>query len=162
MLRGSVAVVLVGAALLAAFVLVEARTPRPLVPFSFFTERARAVANAATVPLSAGLAHLPFCGALLVAIAVVARPIAAFGTTNTALLGLLLTAAGLGRLARLPRPRRPVDGRGARHAGGGHRDGHRPGGAGARGARHGGGRGSERAAAEVAAGNGSTARRRHA
>ncbi|MEV0120523.1 MFS transporter [Streptomyces sp. NPDC050703] len=125
-LRGSVAVVLVGAALLAAFVLVEARTPRPLVPLSFFTHRARAVANAATVPLSAGLsgtfflatlymqdvigltplqaglAYLPFCGALLAAIAVVARLIAALGTTNTALLGLLLTAAGLGWLARLP------------------------------------------------------------
>lgn len=125
-LRGSAAAMLAGVALLAAFILVEARTKSPLVPLSFFAHRARAVANAATVPLSAGLstsfflltlymqdvvglsplqaglAYLPFCAALLAAIVLTPRLIAAIGTNRTALLGLLVTAAGLGWLARLP------------------------------------------------------------
>lgn len=125
-LRGSAAAMLAGVALLAAFILVEARTKSPLVPLSFFAHRARAVANAATVPLSAGLstsfflltlymqdvvglsplqtglAYLPFCAALLAAIVLTPRLIGAIGTNRTALLGLLVTAAGLGWLARLP------------------------------------------------------------
>lgn len=125
-LRGSVAAMLAGAVLLGAFVLVEARTKSPLVPLSFFAHRTRAVANAATVPLSAGLstsfflltlymqdiveltplqaglAYLPFCAALLAAIFLTSRLIGAVGTKYTALLGLILTAAGLGWLARLP------------------------------------------------------------
>lgn len=125
-LRGSAAATLAGVALLAAFILVEARTKSPLVPLSFFAHRARAVANAATVPLSAGLstsfflltlymqdvvelsplqaglAYLPFCAALLAAIFLTSRLIGAVGTKYTALLGLILTAAGLGWLARLP------------------------------------------------------------
>ncbi|UFQ18714.1 MULTISPECIES: MFS transporter [Streptomyces] len=125
-LRGSPAALLTGAALLASLVAVEARSTNPLVPLSFFAHRVRALANAATVPLSAalsgtfflatlylqevieltplqaGLAYLPFCAALLLAISQVARLIGALGVTYTALLGLLLTAAGLGWLARLP------------------------------------------------------------
>ncbi|MGA4846080.1 MFS transporter [Streptomyces sp. G5(2025)] len=125
-LRGSLATLLTGAVLLAAFVAVEARSKNPLVPLSFFAHRLRALGNAATVPLSAalsgtfflatlylqevielsplqaGLAYLPFCAALLLAISQVARLIGALGVTYTALLGLLLTAAGLGLLARVP------------------------------------------------------------
>ncbi|MFI2615250.1 MFS transporter [Streptomyces sp. NPDC018584] len=125
-LRGSPAALLAGAVLLAAFILVEARSRNPLVPLAFFAHRARALANAVTVPLSAGLsgtfflatlylqevielpplqaglAYLPFCAALLLAVSQVARLIGALGVTYTALLGLLLTAAGLGWLARLP------------------------------------------------------------
>ncbi|MEV2251881.1 MFS transporter [Streptomyces sp. NPDC050147] len=125
-LRGSVAAMFAGAVLLAAFILVEARTKSPLVPLSFFAHRTRAVANAATVPLSAGLstsfflltlymqdavglsplqaglAYLPFCAALLSAILLTPRLMGAIGTNRTALLGLLVTAAGLGWLARLP------------------------------------------------------------
>lgn len=115
-----------GVLLLAAFVAVEARTPHPLVPLSFFTHRTRAVANAATVllsaglstaffllalyvqnvigfnPLEAGLAFLPFCAALFLAISQVSRLIGALGLKYTALVGLAFTAAGLGWLARLP------------------------------------------------------------
>ncbi|WP_069885460.1 MFS transporter [Streptomyces luteocolor] len=125
-LSGSVASLLVGAVLLAAFVTVEARTDHPLVPLSFFTHRARAVANAATIPLSAGLsamfflvtlylqdvvglgpfqaglAYLPFCAVLLIAIHSASSLIGTLGMWRTALAGLLLTAAGLGWLARLP------------------------------------------------------------
>ncbi|MEV0321914.1 MFS transporter [Streptomyces sp. NPDC050658] len=125
-LRGDLVAVVVGAVLIAAFVLVEARAKSPLVPLSFFAHRTRAVANAATVPLSAGLstsfflltlymqdvielsplqaglAYLPFCAVLLAAIFLTSGLIGAIGTRNTALLGLLLTAAGLGWLARLP------------------------------------------------------------
>ncbi|MFE6161319.1 MFS transporter [Streptomyces sp. NPDC056486] len=125
-LRGSVAAMLAGAVLIGVFVLVEVRTKSPLVPLSFFAHRTRAVANAATVPLSAGLstsfflltlymqdvveltplqaglAYLPFCAALLAAIFLTSRLIGAVGSKYTALLGLLLTAAGLGWLARLP------------------------------------------------------------
>ncbi|MGW2229666.1 MFS transporter [Streptomyces formicae] len=125
-LSGSAPTVVFGLALLAAFVLVEARSKSPLVPLSFFTHRTRAVANAATVPLSAGLsttfflatlylqdvigltplqaglAYLPFCAALLVAVSQVSRLIRALGTTRTSVAGLLLTAAGLAWLARLP------------------------------------------------------------
>ncbi|MFH8289664.1 MFS transporter [Streptomyces sp. NPDC018059] len=125
-LRGSPAALLAGAVLLVAFILVEARSRNPLVPLAFFAHRVRALANAVTVPLSAGLsgtfflatlylqevielsplqaglAYLPFCAALLLAVSQVARLIGALGVTYTALLGLLLTAAGLGWLARLP------------------------------------------------------------
>ncbi|MFE0425128.1 MFS transporter, partial [Streptomyces sp. NPDC058953] len=115
-----------GAVLLAAFVVVEARTRHPLVPLAFFTHRVRAVANGVTVLLSAalstafflltlylqdvigfgppaaGLAFLPFCAALFLAVSQVSRLIGAIGVTYTATLGLVLTAAGLAWLARLP------------------------------------------------------------
>lgn len=120
------AVLAAGCALLAAFVAVEARTRSPLVPLTFFAHRTRAVANAATVllsaalsatfylltlylqgalgltPLQAGLAYLPFCAALLAGLTQVSRLIAALGLRGTALLGLASTAAGLAWLARLP------------------------------------------------------------
>ncbi|MEV0604185.1 MFS transporter [Streptomyces sp. NPDC050315] len=118
--------IVAGVLLLTAFVAVEARTQHPLVPLSFFTHRTRAVANAATVllsaalstafflltlymqdviglgPLQAGLAFLPFCAALFLAISLVSRLIGALGVTRTALVGLASTAAGLAWLARLP------------------------------------------------------------
>ncbi|MDQ8703616.1 MFS transporter [Streptomyces sp. LHD-70] len=120
------AVLAAGCALLVAFVAVEARTKSPLVPLAFFAHRARAVANAATVllsaalsttfylltlqlqnvlhltPLQAGLAYLPFCGALLLGLTQVSRLIGALGLRGTALLGLGATAAGLAWLTRLP------------------------------------------------------------
>ncbi|MEU5837742.1 MFS transporter [Streptomyces diacarni] len=115
-----------GVLLLAAFLLVEARTPSPLVPLSFFAHRTRAVANGATVllsaalstafflltlylqdvvglsPLRAGLAFLPFCAVVLAAVSLASRLIAALGVRSTALVGLACTAAGLGWLARVP------------------------------------------------------------
>lgn len=115
-----------GALLLTAFAVVEARTRQPLVPLSFFTDRTRAVANAVTVlltaalsaaffllmlymqdiigcgPLQAGLAFLPFCAALFLAISQVSRLIGMLGTKHTETAGLAFTAAGLAWLARLP------------------------------------------------------------
>ncbi|UCM91028.1 MFS transporter [Streptomyces marincola] len=124
--ESSPAVVVAGVLLLAAFVAVEARTRNPLVPLAFFRHRVRAVANAVTVllsaalstsfflltlymqdmlgmgPLQAGLAFLPFCAALFLAISQVSRLIGALGPKYTALVGLACTAAGLAWLARLP------------------------------------------------------------
>ncbi|MFD8937264.1 MFS transporter [Streptomyces sp. NPDC059578] len=115
-----------GVVLLIAFVAVEARTRHPLVPLSFLTHRTRAVANAATVllsaalstvfflltlyvqdvmgwgPLRAGAAFLPFCAALLLAVSQTARLMSALGTKHTALVGLACTALGLAWLIRLP------------------------------------------------------------
>ncbi|MGI5165374.1 MFS transporter [Spirillospora sp. CA-253888] len=129
-LQASAVLVPVGILLLLLFVLVEARTRRPLVPLGFFTDRTRAVANAATVllsaaltatfflvtlylqnvlelgPLRSGLAYLPFCLALLLAVPLVAPLIRVLGMKYTAIIGLLCAAAGAGWLARLP-----VDGR---------------------------------------------------
>lgn len=111
---------------LGGFVLVEARTRRPLVPLSFFAHRTRTAANAATVllsaalsttfflstlymqnilgmgPLHTGLAYLPFCAALLAAISVVGRIIGVLGVRTTAVAGLLCAAAGGCWLATLP------------------------------------------------------------
>ncbi|MEV5998192.1 MFS transporter [Streptomyces griseomycini] len=115
-----------GVLLLAVFVVVEARTRHPLVPLSFFTHRTRAVANAVTVllsaalstsfflltlymqdvirlgPLQAGLAFLPFCAALFLAISQVSRLIRMLGPKYTAIIGLAFTGAGLAWLARVP------------------------------------------------------------
>jgi DHA2 family lincomycin resistance protein-like MFS transporter len=117
---------LLAAAAFGAFVLVEARSRHPLVPLSFFANRTRLTANAATVllsaalsttfylatfalqqvlglgPLQAGLAFLPFCAVLLVAVTQVAPLIRRLGTKHTAIAGLLATAAGVAWLARLP------------------------------------------------------------
>ncbi|PSK95378.1 DHA2 family lincomycin resistance protein-like MFS transporter [Murinocardiopsis flavida] len=117
---------LFAAAAFAAFVAVEARSAAPLVPLGFFAHRTRLVANAATIllsaalsttfflvslylqqvidltPLRAGLAFLPFCAALLLAVTQVARLIRLLGMKHTAIAGLLCTAAGLAWLARLP------------------------------------------------------------
>ncbi|MET8683155.1 MFS transporter [Streptomyces sp. NPDC004732] len=125
-LRHSVPAALAGCVLLGALVAVERRAKSPLVPLSFFAHRTRMVANAATVPLSAGLsttfflatlylqnvleltplqaglAYLPFCAALLAAVVTVGRIVRALGTAYASVAGLLLTAAGLGLLARLP------------------------------------------------------------
>jgi len=121
----------VGALLLAAgaasaLVVVERRSSDPLVPPGFFAHRVRLVANGATAllsaalsttfllctlylqnvlgldPLAAGLAFLPFCVALLLAVTQVARLITAIGLAPTALAGLGITALGVGWLSRLP------------------------------------------------------------
>ncbi|MFC6880273.1 MULTISPECIES: DHA2 family efflux MFS transporter permease subunit [Actinomadura] len=115
-----------GVAALAAFVLVEHRSRRPLVPLSFFANRTRTVANAATVllsaalsttffivtlylqdvlgftPLQAGLAYLPFCAVLLVTLVLTEKVIGKLGMKSTALAGLLASALGAGLLSRLP------------------------------------------------------------
>lgn len=123
-----VVAIALAAAAFGAFILVEARVREPLVPLGFFRHRVRLIANAATAllsaalsttfflstiylqdvlgfdPLQAGLAFLPFCAALLLAVTQVARLIATLGTTGAALLGLGITGAGVAWLARLPAP----------------------------------------------------------
>ncbi|MBE1532719.1 MFS transporter [Actinomadura algeriensis] len=118
--------VLAGLASLAAFALVERRSRRPLVPPSFFADRTRTVANAATVllsaafsttffivtlylqdvlalsPLETGLSWLPFCAVLLAALLLTEKVIARVGVKGTALAGAAATAAGAGLLSRMP------------------------------------------------------------
>jgi len=118
--------VLGGVVALGLFVLVEARSSNPLVPLSFFADRTRLVANAATVllsaalstsfllvtlylqevlgmgPLRAGLAYVPFCAAILLSAALVSRVIGAIGLSGAAIAGLLSAAAGTAWLSRLP------------------------------------------------------------
>jgi MFS transporter, DHA2 family, lincomycin resistance protein len=120
---GSIVVALVA---FGAFLLVQARTRRPLVHLGFFRHRGRLSANVATAllsaalsttfflstlylqdvlgfdPLAAALAFLPFCLALLLAVTQVARLIGVLGPARTALLGLAITGAGVAWLARLP------------------------------------------------------------
>lgn len=123
---GIVGAFLVAAIAAALLVVVERRSPDPLVPRGFFAHRVRLVANVATAllsaalsttfflstlylqavlgldPLAAGLAFLPFCAALLLAVTQVARLIHAIGLAPTALIGLAVTALGVAWLSRLP------------------------------------------------------------
>lgn len=122
----TVTALVVAAAATGLLVVVQRRTTDPLVPPGFFAHRVRVVANVATAllsaalsttfllstlylqdvlgydPLAAGLAFLPFCTALLLAVTQVARLIATLGLAPTALVGLAVTALGVGWLSRLP------------------------------------------------------------
>src|SRR5690606_25356262 len=112
------AAIAIGIVLAVVFVLVERRHPNPLVPLALLANRVRLTANASTAllsaglstafflltfylqevlgfsPLEAGLAYLPFCAALLIAISQVARMIERFGPKTSAVVGLV--AAGVG------------------------------------------------------------------
>jgi hypothetical protein len=114
-----------GAALLAAFVAVEARVPAPLVPLAFFASARRAVALlivllvgavSATLffmlalyflqvrlwsPLLTSAAFIPFGIALFAAGAVAGRVIGRAGSRSTTVSGLAVGAAGLLLLSRL-------------------------------------------------------------
>lgn len=117
---------LAAAACAAAFVAVERRTPRPLVPLTFFRNRVRMVANGATVllsaalstsfflltmhlqgerdlsPIEAGLSFLPLAAGLILASTLVPRLIERIGITGAAVLGMVLAALGIGCFALLP------------------------------------------------------------
>ncbi|MFE7132214.1 MFS transporter [Streptomyces sp. NPDC057638] len=110
-----------GAAVLlaAAFVVVEARTPEPLVPASFLASRIRAVANGSTLlfsaamyamafllmvhlqtvlgyrPLTAGIAYLPFGAGILAGMWLSSRAVVRFGVRPALVGSFLITAAGL-------------------------------------------------------------------
>jgi MFS family permease len=114
-----------GAALLAAFVAVEARVPAPLVPLGFFASRRRCAALAVVLlagavsatlffflalfflevqgwaPLRTSAAFLPFGLVLLVVGAVTGRLIAGVGARAVVAAGLLTAAVGLFALSRL-------------------------------------------------------------
>ncbi|WP_063732830.1 MFS transporter [Streptomyces sp. RTd22] len=101
-----------------AFVAAEARTAEPLVPLSFLSLRFRAVANGATLlfsaamyamafllmvhlqtvlgyrPLTAGLAHLPYCAGILTGMWLSSRAVTRLGARPALVLSFLISAAG--------------------------------------------------------------------
>ncbi|MFJ4960921.1 MFS transporter [Streptomyces sp. NPDC088729] len=109
-----------GTALLAAFVLVEARTAVPLIPLRVFSARAVSSANASMLlmgsatfsmwyfmtvyaqnvlgytPLRAGLALLPTSLAVVIGSKLAPRLMARTGAKSLAVAGVLVTAAGFG------------------------------------------------------------------
>ncbi|WP_193105131.1 MFS transporter [Brachybacterium sp. FME24] len=105
------------------FVRVEARSPHPLVPLSFFADRARVAANLATMllsgalstsfllftfylqdvlgigPLGAGLTMLPLAVSLVMASLLVPRLLSRWGARICVLAGLGLAAAAMATIA---------------------------------------------------------------
>lgn len=113
------------AALLVAFVIVEARTAHPLLPLRVVTDRNRGGAFLASVlvgagmfgmllfltfylqvnlgyePLRAGLAFLPFSAGIIFASGLASSLLPRFGTKRLMVVGLLMATAGLFWLTRL-------------------------------------------------------------
>lgn len=115
---------LVGAVMAAVgFVRVESRSPNPLVPLSFFADRARLRANLTTMllsgalsssfllftfylqdrlgvgPLGAGLTMLPLAAALIAASVLVPRLLGRWGARACVLVGLAAAAGAMGVVA---------------------------------------------------------------
>ena len=120
----SSAVALLGAVLAAlGFVRVESRSPNPLVPLTFFADRARVRANLTTMllsgalstsfllftfylqdrlgigPLGAGLTMLPLAVALIAASVLVPRLLGRWGARVCVLVGLAAAAGAMGMVA---------------------------------------------------------------
>lgn len=117
--------IVAGALLLAAFVLVERRVARPLVPLSILTDRTRGAAYLGAVtaglatigmfllityylqavlgfsPLRTGIAFLPFVAGAFLGANVVSNNLGRRGPRVIVPIGLLLAAAGAAWLARL-------------------------------------------------------------
>lgn len=115
-----------GLAALTTFVLVERRAPDPLLPPRFFASPVRSIAALAMTlmtgtmaamflllslymstvlgysPLSVGMAYLPFCAVLVVALAVSAPLVTRRGHRPAACIAFALAAAGLLLLSHLP------------------------------------------------------------
>ena len=107
--------VLVGAVLAAVgFVRVESRSPNPLVPLTFFADRARLRANLTTSvlrvtfylqdrlgigPLGAGLTMLPLAVALIAASVLVPRLLGRWGARACVLVGLAAAAGAMAVVA---------------------------------------------------------------
>jgi MFS family permease len=115
-----------GLAALTALVLVERRAPDPLLPPRYFASRVRWIAALSMTlltgamaamflllslylgtvlgysPLSVGVAWLPFCAVLVVALAASAPLITRHGHRPAACVAFALAAAGLGLLGRVP------------------------------------------------------------
>jgi EmrB/QacA subfamily drug resistance transporter len=114
-----------GLAALTAFALVERRAPDPLLPPRFFASPVRSIAALAMTlmtgamaamfllltlymstvleysPLSVGIAYLPFCAVLVVALAVSAPLVTRHGHRPAACVAFALAAAGLLLLSRV-------------------------------------------------------------
>src|SRR5699024_7489943 len=118
---------LVGAVMAAVgFVRVESRSPNPLVPLSFFADRARLRANLTTMllsgalsssfllftfylqdrlgvgPLGAGLTMLPLAAALIAASVLVPRLLGRWGARACVLVGLAAAAGAMGVSPSVP------------------------------------------------------------
>src|SRR5438067_3935026 len=115
-----------GAALLAAFALIERRSVAPLVRLSIFRVRTLAVADLVLLlvasgmfgmfyfaslyvqeilgysPLRAGLAFLPVTAAIVIGAGIAQQLIRRIGVRNVALIGVLIATAGMSVLTQLP------------------------------------------------------------
>ncbi len=115
-----------GAALLALFVLLEARSAAPLVKLSIFRIRSIATANAVMMlvasalfgmfffvslyaqeilqysPLTAGFAFLPLSLGIIVGAGIAQAIIGRLGVRNVSVIGLVLATAGVLLMARVP------------------------------------------------------------
>lgn len=115
-----------GLAALGAFILVEARSPAPLVPLRFFAERTRVCANLASVfligvlsamfllltlylqnvlgysALHTGLAYLPFSATFVGGAGLAAALVGRLGARTTALIAFAVAAGGMLLLTGLP------------------------------------------------------------
>ncbi|GII96161.1 MFS transporter [Sinosporangium siamense] len=125
------AAVVLGVVCAVAFVVVERRSPHPLVPLTLFTTRVRVVANAATAlvsaalstafllltlslqqerglsPIAAGFSFLPFAITLILTSLVVPGLVKRAGLNAAATLGIAVTAAGAVSLAVAAQPETP-------------------------------------------------------
>jgi EmrB/QacA subfamily drug resistance transporter len=122
----TIAFFVVAVVLLAAFVLIEQRTVSPLVRLSIFRVRSLLTANVVMLlvasgmfamfffntlyiqrvlgygPLEAGLAFLPFTAGIMVSAGLASQFAPRVGVRPVAALGMLVTAAGMLLLVRLP------------------------------------------------------------
>jgi EmrB/QacA subfamily drug resistance transporter len=120
-----IAALIVGVALLTAFVLIERTTRDPLVPLSFFSNRTRVATNGVTIffssgffayfylqtlylqqvlhwsPLKTGLAYLPFGVSISVAIGIGTGLLPRLGAKWLLMVGFTFCAVALGLLSRL-------------------------------------------------------------
>jgi MFS family permease len=120
-----VASLIVGVALLTAFVLIERNVRDPLVPLSFFSDRTRVATNGVTIffssgffayfylqtlylqqvlhwsPLRTGVAYLPFGVSISVAIGLGTGLLPRVGAKRLLIVGFIFCAVALGLLSRL-------------------------------------------------------------
>ena len=123
--RGTLAAFAASAALLAAFVVTETRSPQPITPLRLFADRSRSGSYAARLllvagmfgmfffltqyvqeilrfsPLKAGIAFVPMTGALFAVSRLAPRLIARFGPKPPMVAGLLPVVAGMTWLTQI-------------------------------------------------------------
>lgn len=105
---GVVAIGVVGVAALVAFVLVERRSPHPLVPLGLFIDRSFSVANAVTLLVYAGLGVFFFLLVLQLQIVAGFSPLVAGTAMLPVTVLMLLLSSRAGALAERIGPRLPM------------------------------------------------------